>query len=958
MTILNRLHISSSSRKSTEDALRASEKRYRDLVENSHGLICTHDMDGNLLTVNSSAALMLGYQPAEMIGRNLSDFMSDSARPRFPQYLDVIRKESKTSGLLTVVTKDGQKRVWMFRNSRYQEAGGDAYVLGHAVDITDLKKYEAALEASERRFRRLADYNLVGVIEIDATGGITYANDAFVRMIGYTKEEVFSGKVAWDQTLTPAELRHLDSAALAQLKAAGVAAPFEKQLITANGARVSVLVCMALLDESKRSCICSVIDITERKLAEQQLQAAKEAAETATLAKSQFLANMSHEIRTPMNAIIGMTGLLLDTSLTPEQHEYARTVRSSGDALLTIINDILDFSKIESGNLDLEQQPFDLRDCIEESFDLLAPQASEKGLDLVYTIDTSTPPFVIGDVTRLRQILVNLISNGVKFTNGGQVAVSVAARVAALAGTAYAGPERRTSPKSFAPPACDSDCLYELRFAVSDSGIGIPADRIHRLFRSFSQVDASTTRQYGGTGLGLAISRRLVELMGGTISVESEVGKGSTFSFTIIAGHAPGQPRFYLRSSQPHLTGRRLLIVDDNHANRVMLARQAESWGMLQHSVESGEAALTVLKELEFDLAILDMQMPVMDGLTLAARMRETSNGRDIPLIMLTSLGWRDRAQEPSDLGFAAFLAKPVKPSGLYNALILAIGGSPDRIPARGSAPDADSTHPASTRPARSTLRILLAEDSSVNQKVAVRMLEKLGYRADVVGNGLEAIDALSRQAYDLVLMDIQMPEMDGIRATISIRRKWTGGSGPRIVAMTANSMKGDRESCLAAGMDDYLSKPVKIAELKEVLEKWEGRKSPGRQRVTAHTDDDAVLDAVFLADLEEVIGDASMLAEVIGMYLTDSPSHLDAIVDALAQADPAALTRAAHALKGSSASVGAAPLSSLCGKMEQLGRAGTLEDSAEPLRRLQTEFHRVRRALQARYQPSSSFGR
>ncbi len=532
---------------------------------------------------------------------------------------------------------------------------------------------------------------------------------------------------------------------------------------------------------------------------QQELRKAKEAAEAATRAKSEFLANMSHEIRTPMNAIIGMTSLLSDTSMTSQQREFVDTIRIAGDTLLTIINDILDFSKIESGKLELERSVFVLRDCIEEALDLLATKASEKSLDLGYIIGEHTPAGIVGDVTRLRQILVDLISNALKFTSHGEVFVSVTSRKLA-------------------------EARYELQFAVKDTGIGIPRERMDRLFKSFSQVEASTTRNYGGTGLGLAICKRLCEMMGGRIWVESEEGRGSTFYFTIEADAAAIPLRSYEQSSLPHLTGRRVLIVDDNATNRRILTLQTQMWGMLPRAAASGEEALGWVRHQDpFDVAILDALMPGMDGMTLAREIRNCEIGGTFPLVMLSSLGRQSEFYSGAWSDFAAVLTKPLKPSHLYNALISVFNAT-----ARLSS--ATTEPPSQRRDARLALRILLAEDNVVNQKVAVMLLEKLGYRADVVANGLEALHALKRQPYDVILMDVQMPELDGLEACRRIHRDWPGGQRPRIVAMTASAMEEDRQACFAAGMDDYISKPVRLPNLQLALEKCARRPTEALQ--------------------------------------------------------------------------------------------------------------------------------
>ncbi len=985
-----------------ERALRVSEERHRLVAQATNEVIWDADILSDEQTWSGALEEMFGY-PAQQVtdgewweerihpddeGRVVSGVLAVLRGPggtwteeyRFRRadgtyavvsdraYLvrDAAGKAVRAIGSMTDVTdrrRAEEERERQARHAALRADVGAALSGGGALHDVLQRCAEAVVRHLDAAFARVWTLNeKEDVLELQASAGLyTHIDGAHSRvpvgefkigLIAQERKPHLTNTVATDPRVGDREWARRQGL----VGFAGYPLIVEDRLVG-----VVTMFSRATLKEDLLEALASLSDLmaqgVKRKLAEQESQIAREQAERANRAKSDFVANMSHEIRTPMNGVIGMTGLLLDTELTSEQREYAETIRLSGDNLLTIINDILDFSKIEAGKLEFETIDFDLRSAVEDSLELLAERAHAKNLELAGLVEYDLPGALKGDPGRIRQILVNLLGNAVKFTEEGEVVLRVGL-------------------------AEDGQDAAVVRFEVTDTGIGITEEQRARLFQSFSQADTSTTRKYGGSGLGLAISKRLVEGMGGEMGVESEPGKGSTFWFALPLKRSEGvqatpAPPADLRSC-------RVLAVDDNATNRQILCRQTSAWGMESVGAEGGPQALRMLRSAaergeSYDLAILDMQMPGMDGVGLAQKIKADPSVASTKLVLLTSMGRCGDAKEAMRAGVDGYLTKPLRQGHLHDTLATVLGGRTNEEPASKSpeVPSLVTRHSLKEARARSQARILVAEDNHVNQKVIVKMLERLGYPADVASNGLEAVEALSRIRYAGVLMDVQMPEMDGYAATEEIRRR-EAEAGRRsimmdrparhtpVIAVTANAMQGDREKALEAGMDDYLPKPVKHEELEVVLNRWVPRQEPPEPGNLAPVvgirptgGKRPPVDENVLASLRELgeAGEPDVLVELIGLFLAEVPPHLAGLRAALTAGDAHSAGRIAHTLKGSSGNMGAGGMTALCAEIEKTARSGDVGAASARISRLEEEFGRVSAALQKELPDNSAEG-
>ncbi len=883
---------------------------YSRLLDLINDLVLSVSLDGQRLQYINAAA-------QNIYGRELNEFAEnpqlwyEAVHPDDKQNLadkyQAVRKSRQVSHDFRVVQPNGEVRYLQASIRLVSDKTGQPSGIGCiAKDVTRRVTTEIALEEATAIYHSLVESLPINVFRKDREGRIIFCNQRYCDTLGKSLKELIGRN---DYDLFSKELS--DKYCNDDRWVLQTGLPFHdiEQHPGPDGSTVFVEVLKAPITDAdgRRVGIQGMFwDVTTRKRAEEALRVAKEMAEAANQAKSDFLANMSHEIRTPMNAIVGMTDLLLDTDLDFTQHEYLEMVQQSGESLMSLINDILDFSKIEAGKLELDEQSFDLPDRLADTMRTLALRAHNKQLELAMRIDNRVPPRLVGDVGRLRQVLVNLVANAIKFTHQGEVVVNV-------------------SVESF------TDDHVGLLFSVSDTGIGIPEEKLDKIFQEFEQADSSTTRKYGGTGLGLAIGSRLVQLMGGELAVDSVVGKGSAFTFSL---QFPIDKEFDDSAPPTELLGLTAVIVDDNQTNLRILDDIIRGWGMSTITANTAKRALALLQSLAMadqpaSVLLSDVNMPDHDGYELANWVRGEASIADTPIILLTSGGRFGESEARRELDIFAQLLKPLKQSDLLDAISTALGrqsGKKNRETAKQS---------TSTGEAR-RLKVLLAEDNVVNQKLAIGLLEKHGHQLEVVGNGRLCVERFQQEPFDVILMDVQMPEMDGLEATRAIRQfELETHTRIPIIAMTAHAMPGDRDRCIEAGMDDYLSKPIRIRALMQAL----GENMDDSQILHNVTQTTSTTNLVDWQDAHETVGgDRQLLCELIEVFTEESDKMLNEIGRAISGNDSAELRRSAHAMKGALGHLGANQTSKLASKLEAIGESGVVQNCDDCFKKLTDE--------------------
>jgi len=902
-------------RRRAEGFLRASEERFRAITQSATDAIVSADATGRITSWNQGAKAIFGYTESEVLGRPLAVLIPESYRSAHERGLKRFRETGIPRVIGRTVELHGRRKNGrefpLELSLATWESGSGRYFSGIIRDTTERKEAEEAIRASEQRFRTMAE-TMPATVAIYQGTGHAYVNPAAQEMLGYTRDELLH--CSFLDYVHPDFQGIVRERSLARQRGEIVPSRYEIKLVHRDGHSLWVDFSGTAIEYEGQPAVLGVaVDITQRKDLEQAQQKAVEAAEAASHAKSTFLANMSHEIRTPMNAVIGMTELLLETELTCAQREYLGIVKDSAESLLALINDILDFSKIDAGRLELEYTPFQVREILGDTMKGVALRASGKEVEVAIHVRPNVPEIVVGDALRLRQIVSNLVGNAIKFTQRGEVVLDVCEENA----------------------CADETCLH---FTVRDTGIGIQRDKLGSIFDAFSQADASTTRRFGGTGLGLTICARLVSLMQGRLWVESEPGLGSRFHFTARFGRAM-HPTAMPAATFEALSGLRVLVVDDNQTNQLILREMLTSWAMHPTTVSDADSALGELCRAHqlgrpHRIVLTDVHMPGVDGFDLTERIKASPELDGTVILMLTSGDGPGDIERCRAVGGSAHLMKPIKQSELFDAIVVAL-----RIVPQVESPSSDQMPEIATR---RPLRILLAEDSHPNQQLVVGVLSKWGHQVTTANNGREALEALDANSFDLVLMDVQMPEMDGYQATAAIRERevLTKGHIP-IVAMTAHAMKGDREGCLAAGMDGYVSKPIRRSELQRVIN--EVLSATRRHRETcppASGTADALSPLNWDHALEIVERDPALLRQVVSSFVDECPLLLHQLDQGLHNADIPTIRRTAHRLKGNLQIFGQTRAQVLTERMEQLDPGDASEECRQVLDALAGELN------------------
>jgi len=911
-------------------------EHFRLVVEAApNGLLMTNEK-GIIVLANSQTEKLFHYSKKELLGQSIDMLLPERFRRKHSPNRASFHTAPKAGPMgggreFLGLRKDGSEfPVEIGLNPIMMPTG--THVLASIMDITERKAIDERVRQSEKRFRSMIE-NVKdhAIFMLDVQGRVLTWNKGAERLRGYESEEIIGEHYRCFFPIEDQE-RGKPEQILKTVLAEGQCED-EGWHLRKDGSKFwANVVITAVRNGGTKLLGFSVVtrDQTRRRKTEEQLRLVKEEADAANRAKSLFLANISHEIRTPMTGIIGMAGLLFDTNLSPKQREYCEIIRRSSESLLTVINELLDFSKVESGKLELETIEFDLRSAVEEVMDLFAKQAADKGVELINFTRCDIPTELQGDPGRLRQILSNLVNNALKFTTQGEVVVQVSVQE-------------------------ETATHATLLFSVTDTGIGIPKEKIGKLFASFTQVDASMTRKYGGTGLGLAISKKFVELMGGKIGVDSEPGRGSSFWFTVQLRKQQGARQ--AARPRTNLQGLRVLTVEGNATNRAVLDHYLNALGITSRIADDGPSALELLhvaasKSEPFDLAILDFMLPGMDGRKLAQAIRQELKTSFPKLLLLNSVGKREDGKPARRAAIDAYLNKPVHFSQLYECIAMLMGDASKIDPSSSLV----TRHRLAELKVQRRLRVLVADDNHINQKVTASLLKKMGHRADVVGNGKEALEAFKLVPYDAVLLDMQMPEMDGFEASLQIRAvEQKKGSHTPIIAITAHAMNRDRDKCLAAGMDDYISKPINPQELRAVMERTMAAAKPSFALDPAPQPPDGV--EVFNVDeaLAQIESDMDLLSQIVQLFVKQYPKLLEESRQAFYRSDCLSLTAAAHTLASSVGQLGGQRAYAAARKLEQMGRQGNLSDVPQALAELERELLLLESAVS---DPASLFQR